>query len=68
MKCLFCLEAPAVELDARIGNGDEPNVLVAGAHVGDVDAQGFQAILQLLNAEIVIAGHDLLLFLLDGFD
>lgn len=49
------LEAPAVELDTRIGDGDKPNVLVTGAHVGNIDAQSFQAILQLLEVEILIA-------------
>ena len=59
IKWLLGLEAPAVELDTRIGDGDKPDVFVAGAHIGNVDAQGFQTILQLLDAKILIAGHEI---------
>jgi hypothetical protein len=51
------LEAEAVVLDARIRNPDEPHRLVAGGDVGHVDAQGFQAVLELLDGKGLLAVH-----------
>ena len=54
----FRLEADAVVLDARIGNGDEPDFLVAGADVRDVETKHFQAFFQLFQREIILVQHD----------
>ncbi|MEZ4661399.1 MAG: hypothetical protein R2911_27935 [Caldilineaceae bacterium] len=43
------LEANAIVLDARIGDGDEPDFLVAGADVRDVEAEHFQAFFELFH-------------------
>jgi hypothetical protein len=39
------LEADAIILGARIINGDKPDFSATNTDVGDVDAEGFQAIL-----------------------
>ncbi|MEZ4614524.1 MAG: hypothetical protein R2867_03280 [Caldilineaceae bacterium] len=51
------LEADAVVLDARIGNGEDPDFLVAGCHIGYVDAEHFQPFFELFNGEIVTVQH-----------
>ena len=54
----FRLEADAAILDARIGHGDEPDFLVAGADVGQVETKHFQTFFQLLQGEIILVQHD----------
>ena len=53
----FRLEADAVVLDARIGNRDEPDFLVAGADIRNVEAEHFQAFFELFDGEIVLVQH-----------
>ena len=54
----WALEADAAILDARIGHGDEPDFLVAGADVRDVETKHFQAFFQLFQGEIILVQHD----------
>ncbi|MEZ4681199.1 MAG: hypothetical protein R2932_43995 [Caldilineaceae bacterium] len=58
VKSQFGLEADAVVLDTRIRNGDEPDFLVAGADVRDVEAEHFQAFFELFDGEVVLMQHD----------
>ena len=61
----WALEADAAILDARIGHGDEPDFLVAGADVGHVETKHFQAFFQLFQGEIVLVQHDKVPFVFD---
>lgn len=54
----YCLEANAIILDTGIRNGDKPDLLVAGADIGHVDTEHFQAIFQLLQGEVILGQHD----------
>jgi hypothetical protein len=54
----IALEADAAELEAGIRNGDEPNLLIAGADIWDVEAKHFQALFELFQGEIVGVQHD----------
>ena len=51
---MFRLEADAVVLDAWIGDGDEPDFLVACGDVRNVDAEHFQAFFELFNGEVIL--------------
>ena len=55
------LEADAVILDARIGDGEDPNLLVAGRHVRYVEAEHFQALFELFDSEIILVQHGVIL-------
>jgi hypothetical protein len=52
------LEANAIILDTGVRNCDEPNTLVAGADVGNVDTKHFQTILKLFQGEVILVQHD----------
>ena len=62
---MFGLDPDPTELDARVGDVDEPNPFVAGGDVGDVNPEHFQAFFELFEGEIVLVQHDGLLLIDD---
>ena len=51
------LEAEAIVLDAGIRNRDEPDFLVTGGDVGNVDAEHFQPFFELFQGEVILVQH-----------
>ena len=53
----YALDPDPFPLDAGIGDGDEPDLLVAGGDIGYVDPEHFQAFFELFDGEIVVLQH-----------
>ncbi len=60
------LEAVAIVFPAGIRDGKDPHSFVAGADVGNVDAELFQTAFQLFDGEILIVQHNCFSFRVVG--
>jgi hypothetical protein len=57
------LEAIAYIFPARIGNREDPDMLVTGTEIGNSDAKLFQAAFQRFDSEILFVQHGCFSFL-----